>query len=154
MSKMSKGFTVIELLVVVLIISMLVVTVFVALNPVERLKAARDSRRWSDVDNILTAVHEYIVDNDGTIPSGITTTEQQLGTAAAGCDASPCNSPPTASGCLDLSSDLAPYLEAIPTDPFGSDSTTNYKIVKDANNLITVSACASEMEDVAVSVSR
>ncbi|HEX9008086.1 MAG TPA: type II secretion system protein [Patescibacteria group bacterium] len=150
-----KGFTLIELLVVILIISILAVTVFVALNPVARFKAARDSRRWVDVDSILTAVHEYIVDNNGTIPAGITTTEQQLGTSATGCNNSPCNVPPTAAACVDLSGPLAAYLKKIPTDPLsGTAATTNYKIVKDANNIITVSACASETAGVQVSVSR
>lgn len=152
MTKIQKGFTLIELLVVILIISILSVTVFVALNPAKRFADARDARRSSDIDSILTAVHEYIVDNGGTSPAGLTATEQQLGTAATGCNVN-CTTPPTGAACLDLSTALAPYLKSIPKDPrVGTDAVTGYKIVKNANGLVTVAACASE--GAAISVSR
>lgn len=149
MNKIQKGFTLIELLVVILIISILSVTVFVALNPAKRFADARDARRSSDVDSILTAVHEYIVDNQGVSPAGLTVTEQQLGTATTGCSAN-CG---TGTACLNLSTVLAPYLKTIPVDPkVGTAEVTGYKIAKDANGLVTVAACASESG--AISVSR
>lgn len=153
MNKIHKGFTLIELLVVILIIAILSVTVFVALNPAKRFADARDARRASDVDSILTAVHEYIVDNGGAFPAGLTAVEQQLGTAATGCNTTNCTTPPTAAACLNLSTTLAPYLKTIPIDPkSGTAAVTGYKIVKDANGLVTVAACASESS--AISVSR
>ncbi len=155
MKKLQKGFTLIEMLVVILIISTLAVTVFVALNPVKRLQDARDAKRWSDADSILTAIHEYVVDNAGALPAGITTTEQQLGTDATGCNAAGCLTPPTAAACLNLGTALAPYLKTIPKDPNGGTAgKTYYKVVKDANNIITVSACASEAAGLQLSVSR
>lgn len=145
------GFTLIELLLVILIIATLATIVFVALNPVKRLADARNSRRWNDVNSILTAIHEYTIDNDGTIPSGITTTEQQLGTAGSGCS-STCTS--AAAACTNLSSALAPYLKSIPIDPSGgSAATTYYSVVKDSNNIITVKACAAENSET-IQVSR
>ena len=63
--KMKKGFTLIELLVVISIIAILATVVFVALNPGKRFLDTRNSRRWNDVHNILTAVHECIVDDGG-----------------------------------------------------------------------------------------
>src|ERR1700730_10103182 len=82
-----QGFTLIELLVVIAIIAALAVVVFVALNPAQRLRDARDARRTSDVDPLLTAIHSAIVDNKGTLPSGLSTgmVESQLGTAVTGC---------------------------------------------------------------------
>jgi len=155
MKKIQKGFTLIELLVVILIISILSVTVFVALNPVKRFADARDARRWTDVDNILTAVHEYTVDNGGTSPAGLTTTEVQLGTSATGCNAANCTTPPTSAACLDLSTILSSYLKKMPTDPrVGTPAMTGYKIVKDSNGIVTVSACASEGAGIQVAVSR
>lgn len=56
-----KAFTLIELLVVITIISIFGALVFVALDPAERFADARDSRRWSDVNSLLTAVHDCIV---------------------------------------------------------------------------------------------
>ena len=49
-----SGFTLIELLVVIAIIATLATVVFVALNPVQRFSDARNSRRWNDVNTMLT----------------------------------------------------------------------------------------------------
>jgi prepilin-type N-terminal cleavage/methylation domain-containing protein len=143
--KVRSGFTLIELLLVIAVIVALAVTVFVALNPGKRLADARDARRTADVDTILTAIQQYIVDNKGALPTGISTgTEKMLGVAVSGCTntSSTCNSTST---CLDLSTLLAPYLKSIPTDPkVGSASTTYYSVAADANSLITVKACGAE----------
>jgi type IV pilus assembly protein PilA len=149
--KSRSGFTLIELLVVIGIISLLATIVIVALNPAVRFAEARNARRWGDVNSILTAVHEYIVDNDGTIPTGITTSLQQLGTCVSG-GATACTG--AAAACVDLSTNLAPYLKTIPIDPSaGSASTTKFSVIKDANNIITVNACAAEQSET-IQVSR
>lgn len=145
------GFTLIELLVVIAIIATLATVVFVALNPLERFADARNSRRWNDVNSILTAVHEYIVDNGGALPSGVTTTEKQLGTCGSG-GATPCTGAQAA--CLDLSTPLAKYLKSVPLDPNGgTSSTTYYSVVVDANNIVTVKSCSAENSEV-IQVSR
>lgn len=139
-----KGFTLIELLVVIAIIAILATVVFVALNPVTRFADARNSRRYSDVNSILTAIHEYIVDNDGSLPSGLSTSmsETQLGTCASG-GATLCSG--AASACVNLSTPLVPYLKSIPLDPAdGTASTTAYSVAVDANNIVTVTACSAE----------
>src|SRR3972149_11085236 len=137
-----EGFTLIELLIVIAIIGILATVVIVALNPVQRFADARNSRRWNDVNSILTAVHEYIVDNDGTLPTGVTSTEKQLGTCGSG-GASVCTT--AAAACLGLASTLAQYLKSIPLDPNGgSASTTYYAVVADANSIVTVKACNAE----------
>jgi prepilin-type N-terminal cleavage/methylation domain-containing protein len=140
------GFTLIELLLVIAVIVALAITVFVALNPGKRLADARDARRTADVDTILTAVHQYIVDNKGALPAGISTTstDKMLGTAAAGCTntSSTCSS---GAACVDLSATLAPYLKSIPFDPkVGSATTTFYSIAADTNGIVTVKACGAE----------
>lgn len=63
----NKGFTLIELLVVIAIIAILSAVVFVALDPATRFADARNSRRWSDVNTLLTAVHKCVVDNGGDL---------------------------------------------------------------------------------------
>lgn len=142
-----EGFTLIELLLVIMVIVALAVTVFVALNPTKRLADARDARRTADVDAILTATHQYIVDNKGALPTGVATIEKQLGTAGAGCTISTgtCNSTTTA--CLDLSatSSLGTYLKTIPVDPkIGTAASTSYSIIADTNGIVTVKACGVE----------
>lgn len=138
----SKGFTLIELLLVIGIISVLAIVVFVALDPAKRFADARDSRRISDINSILSAVSQYVLDNKNVLPSGIETTEKQLGTATSGCEVYGEHCNVGVSNCLDLSSDLAKYLKSIPHDSLtGSDATTHYSIQIDANNIVTVRSC-------------
>jgi prepilin-type N-terminal cleavage/methylation domain-containing protein len=145
-----KGFTLIELLIVIVIIAALAVTVFVALNPVQRLKDSRDARRTSDVETILTAIHEYIVDNKGALPTGLTTgmSETQLGTAASACTISTGGCVASASACVDLTTPLSKYLKSVPTDPTGGSTytaaKTGYSVTVDSNNIVTVKACGTE----------
>lgn len=131
-TKRQKGFTLIELLVVIAIIAILATVVIVALDPITRFADARNSRRWSDVDSILTAIHEYIVDNDGTLPSGLTT--GQAATELGSCGS-----------CDNLQTPLAKYLKTIPLDPNGGTAVnTGYTVAVDSNNIITVSASNAE----------
>jgi len=126
----TSGFTLIELLVVIVIIATLATVVFVALDPATRLADARNSRRWNDVNSILTAIHECIVDNDGSLTTcGITDTASHvLGT-----------------GGLDLSTALGAYLKTMPQDPStGSAADTGYSIQADTNNIITVTSDDAE----------
>jgi len=146
-SKKQQGFTLIELLIVIAIIAALAVVVFVALNPVKRLSDARDARRTADVETILTGVHEYIVDNKGSLPTGMTTSmaETQLGTSASGCAVATGTCAVVAAGCIDLSAPLSKYLKSIPTDPnTGTAAKTLYDVSVDANNIVTVKACGVE----------
>jgi type IV pilus assembly protein PilA len=142
----SKGFTLIELLVVIGIISVLAVVVFVALNPSQRLKDAKDARRTSDVDTILTAIHAAIVDAKGTLPAGLSTgmSEAQLGTAASGAAIVTGGCNVATAAALDLSTPLVKYLKAVPIDPNGTAALTKYSVEVDANNIVTVRACGTE----------
>lgn len=154
-----RGFTLIELLVSLTIVAILAVSVFVALNPAQRLEDAKDSRRAADVDTILTAVHQSIVDNKGTLPTNMPAagTKKQLGTG----DATAC--PDTTvgtggfctgvtAGCTnlmaDVAQDLIPYLKTMPFDPVGgttaTDVKTGYLIERDTNGIVTVTACYTD----------
>lgn len=140
-----SGFTLIELLLVIAIIAIMSVTVFVALDPVKRFRDARESRRYTDIETLLTAVHSYIIDTKGSLPSGVGGTEKQLGTAVTGCGttANGCAVSGTAD-CVDLSTTLAKYLKSIPMDPNGSASLTKYSIISDTNGIVTIKACGAE----------
>lgn len=143
---MKKAFTLIELLVVIAIIAILAAVVFVALNPVQRFQDARNSTRISDVNSILTAVHEYIVDNDGDLPTGLSLgmAETQLGTAATGCGTTAEGNACGADACVNLTTPLATYLASIPVDPQGSAAETGYSVTVDANSIVTVRSCDAE----------
>jgi prepilin-type N-terminal cleavage/methylation domain-containing protein len=148
MSNHTKGFTLIELLVVIGILAILIPVVFVALNPVKRFQDAQNARRISDANSILTAVHEYIVDNKGALPTGLTAgmVEKQMGTAVSGCTVATAGCSVASTGdCVDLSTVLNKYLKSIPMDPNGGTAAlTNYTISADTNNLVTVKACGAQ----------
>ena len=148
MIKKRSGFTLIELLLVIAVIVALAVTVFVALNPASRLANARDARRTSDVDSLLTATHEYIVDNAGSLPAGISTSsDSMIGTCvtAATTTTGGCN---VVSGtvCFNAGTSFAAYLKSIPTDPLnGTATTTNYTITSvSTSGIVTIKACGVE----------
>ncbi len=157
---LAKGFTLIELLIVVGIIAALAVTVFVVLNPAKRLADSRDSRRIADVESILNAVHSYILDNKGSLPSSITGdtagTDYELGTASgASCIALTQNNCTVSLGnCDNLGSDLTKYFKSFPLDPkTGTAALTGYVINIDANNIVTIKACLGE-NNTAIQISR
>lgn len=150
-----KGFTLIEILVALTIVSILAVAVYAALNPAQRLKDAKDARRATDVDTILTAIHQSIVDKKGTLPSNmpLVDVEQQLGTG----DTTVCTTAVGTSctgmttGCVDLMTggqNVAAYLKTIPLDPLGGTTAvaakTGYSVIRDSNGIVTVKACFTD----------
>ncbi|KKT58196.1 MAG: hypothetical protein UX91_C0004G0063 [Candidatus Amesbacteria bacterium GW2011_GWB1_47_19] len=148
-----RGFTLIELLLVVTIISLLAVAVFVALNPAQRLKDTKNARRTSDVDTILSAIHQSIIDNKGNYPTKMPAagTEVQLGTAVAGCAIATGGCAVAATACVDLmlatdARNLTKYLKELPLDPDGTvaSNMSGYSVVVDTNGIVTVRACGAE----------
>ncbi len=59
---MKKGFTLLELLIVIGILAILSTTMILVINPAEMLKKARDSQRMSDLSTLKTAIAYYITD--------------------------------------------------------------------------------------------
>ena len=148
----NKGFTLIEILLVVAILSVLLVVVFASLNPAQRLIDARNARRWNDVNQVLTAVHECIIDNNlATCGLGTTVALSQLGACAAGQGAVPCTGAATA--CLDLTTELADYISSTPVDPVDPGTDKTGYAIQVANGIVTVSACSAEDAET-ISVSR
>lgn len=90
-SRVSKGFTLIELLVVIGILAVLLAIVLVAINPAKQFEQANDTKRSSDINAILNAIHQYMADNKGQVPAGITTGSvinlSSEGVGTAFCDA-------------------------------------------------------------------
>lgn len=62
-----KGFTLIEILVVIGILGILATVVLVAVNPNRQFKQARDSQRVANVNTILNAIGQNIADHEGNL---------------------------------------------------------------------------------------
>jgi hypothetical protein len=151
--KNNKGFNLIKIFFIILIIAVLVIVMLIIFDPIRRFKDERDARRYTDVETILSAVHQSIVDNKGSLPSNMpgVGTETQLGTAATGCAISTGGCSAAAVACVDLMSgarNLAKYLKTMPIDPSGGstyDATkTGYTVVVDSNGIVSIKACAQE----------
>lgn len=143
------GFTLVELILVIAIIIIIVTAIFVALNPAKRLGEANNSQRWSDVNSVLNAIHQYSVDNGGTMPNSATWTANQyhvLGTDAAGCNTT-CTAQATQAACLNFS-DLTTnnYLANIPTDPqTGTAGNTDFYAWRNPGGIVEVGACDPQL---------
>jgi prepilin-type N-terminal cleavage/methylation domain-containing protein len=155
-----KAFTLIELLVVIGILSVLLAIVLIAINPARQFSQANNTKRRSDVNAILNAVHQYAADNKGNItPLGIlepdptpTVLNGIIGTDAAAAR------PADTDLCALL---VTEYMAALPVDPLTNngapitdcaqvtDYTTDYRITRSAtNSRITVSAPGAELNEV------
>lgn len=153
-----RGFTLIEILLVIAILSILLVVVFAALNPATRLQDTRNSRRWNDVNQYLTAIHECIVDNDGALAScGLNDdgTEREIvadATVTTGCSAV-CGV--AADGnCADMSTLVTQnYLGSLPVDPTTPATDHTSYSVTTSGGIVTVNACGAEGGE-SISVSR
>lgn len=126
-----KGFTLLEILLVVAAIGILAGIVILAINPGKQLGDTRNAQRKADVNTILNAVYQYTIDNNGTMPTSITTTSTEIFATS------------TPTGLIDLSVLTAneKYLVSIPLEPQKTNANgAGYMIKKSANGRITVDA--------------
>jgi prepilin-type N-terminal cleavage/methylation domain-containing protein len=136
-NRLIKGFTLIEILVVIGIIALLASVVIVAINPSRQFKLARDSQRLSNITAILNSISQNISENKGifncpeSIPSlsKIIMSDNTVGVNIAQCI-------------------IPNYISILPFDPSHKDAkyidindyNTQYSISTDINGRITVTA--------------
>lgn len=142
-----RGFTLIEVLLVVVIIAILAGIVIIAVNPARQIAQTNNAQRDSDVRAVLDSVHQYSVDNRGVLPTEITVTPTLVGSAVTE---------------IDLCTYVSPtYVAEMPYDPITvgahftscADYATGYMISVDADGRLTVSAPDAELSEV-ISVTR
>ena len=129
---LKKGFTLLEILLVVGIIAILAGIVILAINPSKQLGDTRNAQRRSDVLSIINAVYQYEIDNNGTAPDTI----QESGNCYDAANMIATSTDTTGAGKIDLWTTLAStsaiYLNDIPRDPLWASgaTSTGYGIVK------------------------
>src|SRR5438477_9537732 len=105
MKKLQRGFTLIELLVVIGILAVLLAITLIAINPARQFGQANNTRRRSDVLQLLNAIHQYVASNKGQLPASVSGLAVNTPTAISktGADV-----------CADL---VTNYMPALPTEP-------------------------------------
>jgi type IV pilus assembly protein PilA len=146
---MKKGFTLIEVLLVVIIISVLTAIVLVAINPARQIAQANNSKRAADVTTILNAVSEYVVDNGGELPPS---EEDDIVIAPRNMS--------IASSDVDICDALVPtYVAELPFDPSDPDAyftscndyDLKYEISRETDDRVTIYAPNAQLgEDIEV----
>lgn len=147
----TRGFTLLEILLVVAAIAILAGIVIVAINPAKQLGDTRNAQRRVDVNTILNAIYQYTLDTSGTLPATIAES-----TTCSGAGNEICKTGGTCTGLLDLSVLTAnqKYLTSMPYDPAAATTnSTKYIAVKSANGRVTVCAPSAE-QGATVSVTR
>lgn len=146
---MKRGFTLIEILVVIGIIAILAAVVLVAINPSRQFKMARDSQRMSNVNALLNAISQNIAEHRGVFTCG--TTPLQLPTVATVVK--------SGSPGIDLASCLVPsYVSILPFDPSATgahyvsptDYNTGYVVYQDAEGRVTASSTGEMTPSISV----
>lgn len=144
-----KGFSLVELLIVIALIGALVSVVMQAINPHRQLSQTRDAQRRSDVLSILMSFYQYTLDHGGILPPDVPYGEAN---AKPICKF---NADPCTNG-INLRSLSGVYLAALPFDPNepSTSTGTNYYMYAHDANRITVYAPGTEQETEIIKASR
>ena len=139
-----KGFTLLEVLLVIALIAILAGIVIVAINPGKQLADGRNTQRRSDVNTILNAVYQYTIDNNGALPASVPSIASCSTTVLNTATNEVCKTGGTCTSLVDLSVLTASgkYVVSLPFDPKSSSTNgTDYYICKDSTtSRITVTS--------------
>lgn len=126
----NKGFTLIEILVVIGIIAVLAAVVLIAINPARQFAQARDSQRSSNVNSIINSIGQRIADCKGTFGGTCGGLTCPALPAAGAADVTLDITTVAAAGAIDLSCIAPTYMSAVPFDPQAPSATdTGYDLV-------------------------
>jgi prepilin-type N-terminal cleavage/methylation domain-containing protein len=146
----AKGFTLIEVILMLAIISVLAGIVVVAINPGKQLAQGRNAERTSELHSLHNAMVQFYTDHrywpaSTTLSSGLTdicaTGYEQVG-GETDCE-----------DYLDLRELVPDYLQSIPSDPNATNTNSHYRVaVNGDNNLSMTSELSTEYSLSAVTI--
>ena len=152
--KSHRGFTLIEILIVIGLIAVLATVVVVAINPARQFAQARNSQRYSNVNTILNGIGQRIADNKGLFSGSYTvgSTVYTCPTLIPDTDYNITSS--SGSANINLVCLIPTYIPTmLPFDPSAtgahwssvSDYDSKYHAKVDINGRYTISAPSSEL---------
>jgi prepilin-type N-terminal cleavage/methylation domain-containing protein len=125
---MSKGFTLLEILLVVAAIGILAAIVIVAINPNRQLAQARNAARSLDVNTLYDSLIQYTIEN-GSLPPDVESLSDGTIIEICASGALDC------AGSLNLEDDLVPsYLGGIPLDFNALGNESGYQLYRDVDS--------------------
>lgn len=145
---MKKGFTLLEILLVIAAIGILAAIVIVAINPNRQLAQARNAERRSETNSLLKGVEQYLIDN-GRYPGNVSsfTSNTTIEVCAEGVSEVDC----TNDSLLYLGEITPTYLSSIPADPSATGNGTGYSLQYNSDtNRISISSTLAELDEVIV----
>lgn len=129
-----KAFTLVEILLVMVLISILLLILIRLINPDQQIGDINNAQRQADVLSIYTAVNQYRNNNSGTLPNGINNEVKSI--CKPDCSVS--------SNKIDITEAIEPYVTfgSIPVDPQQSETSdiTGYTIYVTSQGRVVVSA--------------
>jgi prepilin-type N-terminal cleavage/methylation domain-containing protein len=138
-NKYKKGFTLLEILLVIAAIGILAAIVLIAINPNKQIAQARDTVRQSDINTLQKSLDQYLIDNKAypssisTTPGYICNTEKETSPGSIVCGSN-----------IDLRVLVPTYLASIPKDPQATGDNAGYIVAIAPNNKISITASLAE----------
>jgi len=133
---MKKGFTLLELLIVIGILAILSTTMLLVINPAEMLRKARDSQRISDLNTLKTAISFYLLNVSSPSIGVVGQTYSDVGGVTCFGTSSPAASSTylsiTGNGWIPINFSAltgGSPISALPRDPNPTASTGNHYYV-------------------------
>ena len=127
-----KGFTLLEILLVIALLAILFATVLYALNPNKIIKGVNDNKRKADALTLYQALEQYALKTGSHAP--------QISALTANSTTPICKT--TGAGCIDITFLVPTYINSIPS--YGSDSVlSGFSIATDNIGRFTINGVNS-----------
>jgi prepilin-type N-terminal cleavage/methylation domain-containing protein len=147
-----KGFTLLEVLITLALITILSSVTYVIIDPAARFEDARNGQRASDVQDILRAILLYQNEHERQLPPEILSliADHYYAIGTGDTCAGSCQSPDISieDDCLDLGFLVTGgFITRLPIDPdkkIATDENTGYYLKKDENMHLEIGNCHEE----------